>query len=331
MAGHLGLRPLWCLVCCWLLCLGQAEPPAGPGRSQKLPAVVRMVRRLKESMTDEERADPIIVAESNSHFHPLTHWWIDNMHKLGLKKFVVVALDFAEYRRLKEMGVTVAWHRGLNMNHSLAFFRTKEYNQIVNYKWHIVRDLLQHGHDLLLTDVDIHWHRNPLPYLRTLPNCHIYLASEVKTIPTDDASTETPKPLRVYPPFPGDGFENWGNTGFCRLTSHPAVVNLAEAVLKKPVPGVDDQFTFNTHFNELWKTQQKNSSRTHGPNTCGNYGNLTFHMLRPDLFQNRHIHDNHPQFNEEYYTLHFNWLVDYNEKIRVMIAGGFLNASYLKT
>eukprot|EP00667_Euglena_gracilis_P014246 EG_transcript_14750 len=318
------LRVLGALIGCLLLCLVLAWG------FPRVPAVVRTVERLKEKMTDEERRDPIIVAETNSQFHPMALWWIANMRRLGLKKFVIVALDIGEYRRLKKMGLVVVWHPGLDMNYSLASFRTKEYNEIVNYKWQIVLDLLRAGHDVLLTDVDIYWRRNPVPYLRTLPYCHMYVSVDLKELPPDETSTLNPKPPRVYPPFTFDeeNVVNRANTGFCYLRSNPHVMRLAEAVLRKPLPGKDDQYTFNAHFNELLETHKARSKISHGPQMCANYGDLTFQMLRPDLFQNRLFHNLYPQFNDKYYTLHFNWLVDYNEKMKTMIAEGFMNASY---
>eukprot|EP00668_Euglena_longa_P032232 GGOE01041533.1.p1 GENE.GGOE01041533.1~~GGOE01041533.1.p1 ORF type:complete len:328 (+),score=89.01 GGOE01041533.1:77-1060(+) len=319
--GRVVVTPaLLCLTFCLLLSLTLAEG--------SLPAIVRLVEQLKSKMTPEEVRDPVIVAESNSRFHRMTRWWIDIMNKLGLSKFVIVALDPVEYHRLKKMNQVVAWHRGLNMNYSATTFRSDHYNQIVNYKWQIVVDLLKHGHDLLLTDVDIFWRRNPLPYLRDLPYCHMYLTVDLMGIPEDEGSTATPKPHRLYPPFSWEGFENRANTGFCYLRSKPSVIELAETVLTKPLPGMDDQYTFNTHFNAIWQKHRSTSRTHHGAQSCAKYGNLTFHMLRPDLFQNRLIHMHNPQYDNEYYTLHFNWLGDYTEKMNAMIGGGFMNASY---
>lgn len=299
-----------------------AEDPPGP-----VPAVVKLVRQLQSTMTPEERLDPVIVAESNARFHRITRWWIDEMKKLGLTKYVIVALDPVEYHRLQKMGQTVAWHPGLNMNFNKTDFRSNNYNQIVNYKWQIVVDLLRYGIDILLTDVDIQWKRNPLPYLRSLPHCHMYLTVDLMGLPVDETAPD-PKPHRVYPPFTWEGFENRANTGFCHLRSDPHVIALAEIVLRSPLPGMDDQYTFNTHFNRVFLANRDRSQRSHGAHDCAHYGDLTFQMLRPDLFQNRLIHMHNPQYNKDYYTLHFNWLGDFTEKINTMISGGFMDPSY---
>lgn len=321
----LRFAPQQLLLCLLVAALLPASYGAATGG--RIPEVVNIVRKMKESMTPDQRKDPVIVSESNSRFHRMTRWWIDGMKKLGLDKFVIVALDPAEYSRLKRMGQVVAWNHK-NFNYTATSFRTDQYNEIVNYKWQIVVDLLRDGMDILLTDVDIYWRQNPLPYLRTLPKCGMYLTTDLFGLPNDESSPLNPKPHRIYPPFPQEGFENRVNTGFCWLRSDPEVMKIAEKVLREPMKGFDDQFIFNTYFNKIFEANRHRSNIKHDGNTCANYGDLTFHMLRPDWFQNRLVHIHNPQYDSAYYMLHFNWLGDFNEKMDAMIGSGFMNASY---
>jgi hypothetical protein len=313
----------------WLLAFFLSSVTAIFNDTSAAPVVVRMVRDMTRTLTPAQRSDPIIVAESNTRFHPITRWWMDNMRKLRLDRYLMVALDPVEYKRLQGLHPYVAFTPGMNMNYSTTAFRDPGYNKIVNYKWQIVIDLLMYGYKVLLTDVDILWRRNPLPYLSHLPYCDMYLTTNVIHIPPDMSSPLNPKPLKLTPPYNGDGVENWVNTGFCYLHPAPQVIALARKVLDEPFAGMDDQYTFNIHLERIWKEERAKSRNSHGRRSCANYGNVTFHILRPDLFQHRYIHESNPTI-KNWIILHFNWLETYEQKLNIMVSQGFMDPKYLQ-
>jgi hypothetical protein len=272
----------------------------------------------------EARKDPVIVAETNSLFHGLTRWWIGNMKEVvpPIKKFQLVALDPEEYRRLKELNQTVLYDKGVNMNTTKSVFRNKEYNEIVHFKWKVVVDILKDKRDVLLSDVDIFWRRNPLAYLQTLPKCDIYACTDVPYLPRDSKGG-----YRLTAPLPGRGMTNWLNTGFIMLRSNARVMKLAQRVRDNPIPGFDDQWTFNVYLEELLTANPNASSTGHSPNECAHYGDLTFFILPPDLFMNKRIYEAHPTFNNPY-SIHFNYLGSHRQKVRYLVSKGFMSREY---
>ena len=61
-------------------------------------------------------------------------------------------------------------------------------------------DILKDKRDVLLSDVDIFWRRNPLAYLQTLPKCDIYACTDVPYLPRDSKGG-----YRLTAPLPGRG------------------------------------------------------------------------------------------------------------------------------
>eukprot|EP00667_Euglena_gracilis_P008171 EG_transcript_8268 len=292
MTPHPAVALFRVVFCCFIFWFSTAFD------SHQLPTAVEIAKRMTANMTPAEHKGPIILTESNSEFHPMTVWWIQNMHKLGLTKFLIIAMDIKEYHRLKHMGLFVFWTHGLNVSHS-DHFSTPSYIQIVNYRWKVVVDLLHHGFDVLMTDVDIYWRRNPLPYLQSLPRCHMYLSTDVTGLSEDETSPQIPKPRRLYPPFTHGDVLNKACLGFSYFVCHPLVIKVAETVLQKAIGEKHDQDVFNVHLMNLLQTNKNESRIFHGADTCGNYGNLTFHILRPDLFQNYRIHTEYPEFKQD--------------------------------
>eukprot|EP00667_Euglena_gracilis_P013838 EG_transcript_14299 len=323
-----------CRLCRWLCCIvlflviggylsewlyfsilpvGEPTPDA---------ALVSFLRTLGPPAEDQ----PVLLAESNARFHPMTRWWIDGLKALHppVTQYAIVALDPQERDRLLALKQTVIHNAGNNMNYTQTSFRTKWYNQIVRYKWQIVVDVLRSGRPLLLSDVDIHWRRNPLPYLATLPQCDLYFGTDMRDLSVDLNTSS----YALTPPFPGDGFTNWVNTGFMLMRPRPAVIALAKRVLLRPLRGKDDQYTLNFHLETLYKRHKASSRPGHDGHSCGNYGGLTFHFLRPDLFPNRLLYEKYPLCRRDYYLLHCNFLGDFTEKMAWMTQQGLMAPSY---
>jgi hypothetical protein len=264
---------------------------------------------------------PLLLTESTAAFHPITRWWLDNIKRLKppVKNYAVVALDPTERDRLVALKERVIHNPALAMNWSRTHFRSPHYNTIVRYKWQIVVDVLRSGRTLLLSDTDIHWRRNPIPYLLSLPPCDLISGTDMRELPFNAQGTA----IRFHPPFEGDGFHNWFNTGFMLLRPTPATIALAKRVLLRPMRGKDDQYILNTHLDALYRRNKRHSRTGHNESSCGNYGDLTFHLLRPDLFTHRLLYERYPVCRN-YSILHFNFLGNYEEKIQYMRRHGFM-------
>lgn len=89
---------------------------------------------------------------------------------LGIK-FLVLALDPHTHHYCTERGFLVYFlqHHSAgegDIDEDVTEFRDPKYNQITRSKKHGVQVVLELGYDVLFSDTDVVWVRDPLPYLR---------------------------------------------------------------------------------------------------------------------------------------------------------------------
>eukprot|EP00668_Euglena_longa_P000898 GGOE01001084.1.p1 GENE.GGOE01001084.1~~GGOE01001084.1.p1 ORF type:complete len:333 (-),score=45.63 GGOE01001084.1:226-1224(-) len=321
--NRVGKWPIW-FAFFWLLLHGAGAQ--SQSHNENVPEVVQIVQKMTLRMPVEQRGDPIILTESNTKYHCMAVWWAENLQKLGINHFLIIALDPIEHKQLLDLNFTVLWPK-VHMDYKAAHFRTREFNEICVFRWQLIRDLLMHGYDVILADVDVHWRKNPLPYIRKLDRCDMYISVGVKELPLDNSSPSTPKPPRLLPPFPQKKIPNWLNMGFAYFRSRPLVIKVANDILNDRIIKKDDQTIFNHYLNQMFVAHGAHSSVTHGLTGCAHYGNLTFHALRPDYFPHRLMAEVHPHFRQSYYTMHMNWVGRFSDKVAHMVSVGVMNAS----
>eukprot|EP00667_Euglena_gracilis_P017962 EG_transcript_19023 len=267
-----------------------------------------------------EFTGPVIVAESNTHFHLFVKWWQDNVKKLQppLQAYFFVALNPQEYRALKQEVPMVAYNRGTNLAwwfHNMEF-RTMAYNAVVLHRWRTVVEVLRIQRDVLLTDLDVLWRRNPVEYIRTLPVCDFYAATDAVPLPEEKGAP------RLYPPFPHQGAVNWLNLGFFYIRSNPRTIALARSMMETPDLEEDDQALFNGKLEAMRKAAGDAAVVSHNATTCASYGNFTFHVLPPNLFMNKRHFELYPQFRDPI-LIHFNYMLTLSEKVEYLKQHGF--------
>ena len=90
--------------------------------------------------------------------------WLVGIRRLGITSFVVVALDGRSLRFFSRLGVPCAlWHDPSSPEQAVY---TLGFRAICNEKPHLVLCLLSAGYNVVWTDSDIVWLRNPLPFFR---------------------------------------------------------------------------------------------------------------------------------------------------------------------
>lgn len=133
----------------------RTNPPVIPDESVN----PRLGKLLKEITIYKE----VIVVLANSNVLEMLELWVTNVKKVGIPNYLVVALDdkieefcksndVAVYRRDPDQGVdSIAKSGG---NHAVS-----------GLKFRILREFLQLGYSVLLSDVDIVYLQNPFDYL----------------------------------------------------------------------------------------------------------------------------------------------------------------------
>lgn len=259
----------------------------------------------------DEQTNTITLLESNSGFHSMVHTWLHHAKQVGaLSSALVVALDQSEYNRLAKLGVPVFYDTsGTNMpfDTQAQGFRSKAYNRIVFHKWIIALNALSIGVNVLLTDADVIWLKNPLPGLaRNYPNCSILASCE------DSLNSEPP---------------TWVNTGFMYLRATERTIKFITAFLRwcevheTKMQDMDDQYKWQM-FTE------KNPSMTNTPiadadQRCMSYSNgaskLDLFMLPRVQYMNfKHWNEATHTQQSNAITLHYNWLNGLAEKRKNM-------------
>lgn len=119
--------------------------------------------RLAKILDDVAIYKELIVALANSNVKAMLEVWFTNIKKVGIPNYLVVALDdtieeFCKlndvpvYRRDPDEGIDAIAKKG--GNHAVS-----------SVKFRILREFLQLGYSVLLSDVDIVYLQNPFDYL----------------------------------------------------------------------------------------------------------------------------------------------------------------------
>lgn len=112
----------------------------------------------------------IIVTALNNGYKGMMMNWVCNMRRLGIRNFVVAALDEDLYRYAFTRGIPTYYENSLGKHVSLrdAAYGTAEFKELTKMKSRVVLNFLKLGYNTLWTDTDIVWFKNPLKNLHGL-------------------------------------------------------------------------------------------------------------------------------------------------------------------
>lgn len=142
----------------------RTNPPVVPDESVN----PRLAKLLAEIAVGKE----VIVAVANSNVKSMLEVWFTSIKKVGIPNYLVVALDDAIVEFCKENKVPV-YKRDPDEN--VDFIGKSGGNHAVSgLKFRILREFLQLGYSVLLSDVDIVYLQNPFD--------HLYRDSDVESM-----------------------------------------------------------------------------------------------------------------------------------------------------
>ncbi|CAO1947065.1 unnamed protein product [Urochloa humidicola] len=152
-----------------------------------------------------------------------------------VKHIVVVAMDDGAFRRCRAVHphchLLRSEKEGLDLSGAKSYM-TKDYLDLVWSKLKLQQRILELGYNLLFTDVDVAWFRNPL--------VHITMAADITT--SSDFYFGDPDDLGNFP-----------NTGFIYFKSTPRNIRAMAYwhAARRRFPENHDQFVFNEIKREL--------------------------------------------------------------------------------
>ena len=105
----------------------------------------------------------LFVTMTNNGYIDYTLNMLKSLEKIGLdKKILCVCIDIYSYEKLKDNYVTLLLD---TKNHEFCPFFQGKYVEIVRFKFFIVNELLKKGYNILFTDGDIVYKKNPIEYI----------------------------------------------------------------------------------------------------------------------------------------------------------------------
>lgn len=142
----------------------RTNPPVAPDESVN--------PRLAELLEGVAVRKELIVCLANTNVKEMLAVWFENIKKVGIKNYLVVALDDGIEEFCKTNGVPVYRRNPDEGIDSIA--KTGGNHAVSGLKFRILREFLQLGYSILLSDVDIVYLQNPFD--------HLYRDSDVESM-----------------------------------------------------------------------------------------------------------------------------------------------------
>lgn len=207
----------------------------------------RLTKELIESVArqganaddDEYKGElaPVVVTWANYHYLDFVLNWVYHINATGCKTFLVGAMDDELMKVLLEKKIpSFAMSSGLSLNDfgwgSSTFFK------MGREKISLLQTFTKWGYEVLISDVDTVWMKNPLPYVAKYPDADILVSSDHLEATVEDGGLEK---------FPDAG--SAANIGI--MLFRPKAAKFVDAwvdVLEK-----DENYWDQNAFNDLFK------------------------------------------------------------------------------
>lgn len=229
---------------------------------------------------------------------------IESVKRLGFSQSLVVfALDAEGYKALLAKaggaGVGVVYYRNRHDFREMQLFEGQQWHRVTSYKIEIVHRLLRRGHDVLFTDGDIVFLRDPRAFLKDrLGQADILVQDDSSNLRSGGAPATT---------ILCTGFFYVRSNDKTVDAFHPRHMRFPrwKAALRRILrPGGEVLFDDQRHFNNFIKHR------------------VNVGVLPRGLFPNGYYYLNEGELSPECYLIHFNFLVGEAKRQR-MIRDGY--------
>ncbi|KAL4450568.1 hypothetical protein ABPG77_000924 [Micractinium sp. CCAP 211/92] len=119
----------------------------------------------------------VLVTWANFHYRDFVMNWVEHLRAVGCNAFIVGAMDDKLLDFLVQREVPVfSMSSGLTLND--FGWGTPTFHKMGREKIHLIHSFTKMGFDVLISDVDTVWLRNPLPYMKQYPEADILTSSD---------------------------------------------------------------------------------------------------------------------------------------------------------
>ncbi|KAG9438996.1 hypothetical protein H6P81_019161 [Aristolochia fimbriata] len=123
------------------------------------------VESLLQIVADRNRS--VILAVAGNNYRDMLMSWVCRLRHLSLSNVIVCALDadIFQFSLLQGLPVFMDQLAPNTISFNDCHFGTECFQKVTKVKSRIVLKILKLGYNVLLSDVDVYWFQNPLPYL----------------------------------------------------------------------------------------------------------------------------------------------------------------------
>lgn len=220
---------------------------------------------LLPSIADKNRT--IVLTVAGYSYKDMLMSWVCRLRGLSVSNFLVFALDYDTYQFAILQGLPVFSEPTSapgNISFDDCHFGTKCFQRVTKVKSRTVLKILELGYNVLLSDVDVYWFRNPLPMLSSFGPAVLAAQSDEynETVPIN-------LPRRL-----NSGFY------FARADGH-TIAAMRKVVKHAETSGLSEQPSFYDVLCGEGGSNRVGDNKCVEPET-----NLTVHFLDRNLFPN---------------------------------------------
>ncbi|KAL8121276.1 beta-arabinofuranosyltransferase RAY1 [Apium graveolens] len=272
-----------------------------------LPSLPFPQESLLSERSDENNT--IVLAVAGYSYKDMLMSWVCRLRHLQISNYLVCALDQETYEFSVLQGLPVFKDSLAPSNISFddCHFGTNCFQSVTKVKSRIVVQILKMGYNVLLTDVDIYWFKNPLPLLGSF-------GPAVLVAQSDEYKVKGPinLPRRL-------------NSGFYYASSDISTIKALEKVVKHAASSnLSEQPSFYDTLCGEGGSNRVGNDRCLEPET-----NLTVQFLNRDLFPNgaygglwEEKNVKASCLNKGCFILHNNWINGRKKKLERQVLSG---------
>ncbi|KAL4573928.1 hypothetical protein LXL04_020749 [Taraxacum kok-saghyz] len=259
-----------------------------------------------------KRADKnktIVLAIAGYSYKDMLMSWVCRLHLLNVSNFVVCALDDEIYDFSILQGLPVFRDKlaPRNISYDDCHFGTSCFQRVTKVKSRVVLEILKLGYNLLMSDVDVYWFKNPLPLVTTFgPGVFLAQSDEYKIT----GPINLPRRL---------------NSGFYYAHSDNSTISALKKVVKHAsLSNLSEQPSFYDTLCGVNGSNRLGDDMCHEPET-----NLTVRFLDRNLFPNGAYQDlwdsddvSSTCMQKGCFVLHNNWISGRQKKLQRQVSSG---------
>lgn len=167
-----------------------------------------------------------IIVFANYNYLPVLKNWLAAMKKINVTNYLIISLDEQLYHHLQDKNIN-----------TLLRPCELDLGKLWIHRVDVILELMEKGHDVIHSDADAIWLKDPQPYLEKLPQDMIFSQGTI---------------------WPPDVQEKWGFVlccGFFLLRSNPQTLQFVRALAQRVRKDKDDQVSCNrllVEKNVIW-------------------------------------------------------------------------------